>query len=98
MHVLIARLLTVALFLVLGGLATSLHADDVRPPNIIWIMSDVLGYGDVGYLGQQEVKTPNIDGLAAEGMRLDSFSCGNTVCRPSRLVLWTGLHTGTLPI
>lgn len=98
MHALIARLLMVVLCLVLGGLTTSLHADDVRPPNIIWIMSDDLGYGDVGYLGQKEVKTPNIDRLAAEGMRLDSFYSGNTVCRPSRLVLWTGLHTGTLPI
>jgi uncharacterized sulfatase len=57
-------------------------------------MADDLGYGDLGCYGQQTIKTPSIDQLAAEGMRLTSFYAGCTVCRPSRLVLWTGLHTG----
>lgn len=67
-------------------------------PNIIFIMADDLGYGDLGCFGQQTIQTPNIDQLAAEGMRLTSFYAGCTVCRPSRLVLWTGKHTGHTPI
>ncbi|MEX1040306.1 MAG: arylsulfatase [Pirellulaceae bacterium] len=94
MHVLTSRLMVVVLSLVLVGVINSLQAEETRPPNIIWIMPDDLGYGDVGYLGQKQVKTPHIDRLASEGMRLDSFYAGNTVCRPSRLVLWTGLHSG----
>jgi uncharacterized sulfatase len=67
-------------------------------PNIIFIMADDLGYGDLGCYGQTTIQTPNIDRLATEGMRLTSFYAGCTVCRPSRLVLWTGKHTGHTPI
>ena len=63
-------------------------------PNIIFIMADDLGYGDLGCFGQKVIRTPNIDRLAAEGLRLTSFYAGSTVCRPSRLTLWTGYHTG----
>lgn len=63
-------------------------------PNIIYIMADDLGYGDLGCYGQRVVRTPQMDQLAAEGMKLTSFYAGNTVCRPSRLVLWTGKHAG----
>ena len=68
------------------------HAAD--RPNLIYIMCDDLGYGDVGCFGQQTIQTPHIDRLAREGMRLTSYYAGCTVCRPSRLVLWTGQHTG----
>ncbi len=63
-------------------------------PNLIYIMVDDLGYGDLGCFGQKTILTPNLDRLAAEGMRLTSYYAGCTVCRPSRLSLWTGLHTG----
>jgi uncharacterized sulfatase len=63
-------------------------------PNIIYIMVDDMGYGDAGCYGQKIIKTPNIDKLATEGMRFTQHYSGHTVCRPSRLVLWTGLHTG----
>ncbi len=68
------------------------------PPNIIYIMCDDLGYGDLGCYGQEIIKTPNIDQLAAEGMRFTDHYAGHTVCRPSRLVLWTGQHTGRTAI
>ena len=65
-----------------------------RPPNIIYIMADDLGYGDLGCYGQQVIKTPNIDQVAAEGIRFTDHYSGHTVCRPSRLVLWIGRHSG----
>jgi len=63
-------------------------------PNIIYIMTDDLGYGDLGSYGQQVIQTPHLDALAAEGMRFTDHYAGHTVCRPSRLVLWTGQHVG----
>jgi len=63
-------------------------------PNIIFIMADDLGYGDVGCYGQRRIQTPNIDRLAAEGMRFTQFYSGCTVCAPARSVLMTGQHTG----
>lgn len=63
-------------------------------PNIIFIMADDLGYGDLGCYGQKRIKTPNIDQLAAEGMKFTDFYAGSTVCAPSRCVLMTGYHTG----
>lgn len=67
-------------------------------PNLIYIMADDLGYGDLGCFGQKEIQTPNLDRMAAEGMRLTSYYAGCTVCRPSRLSLWTGKHMGSTPI
>ncbi len=72
---------------------TPLQADE--RPNIIYIMTDDLGYGDVGCFGQEVIQTPNIDQMAAEGLRMTDHYAGHTVCRPSRLVLWTGQHTGS---
>jgi arylsulfatase A-like enzyme len=69
-----------------------------RPPNIIWIMADDLGIGNVGCYGQREIRTPNIDQLAREGMRFTEAYAGCTVCAPSRSVLMTGLHMGHTPI
>ncbi len=63
-------------------------------PNVIFIMADDLGYGDLGCFGQQKIKTPHLDQLAAEGMKLTDFYAGCTVCAPSRCVLMTGQHTG----
>ena len=65
-----------------------------RPPNIVFILVDDLGYGDLGCYGQTQIQTPNIDRLAAEGLRMTDFYAGSTVCAPSRCVLMTGLHTG----
>lgn len=63
-------------------------------PNIIFILADDLGYGDVGVYGQKKIKTPNLDRMAAQGMRFTNFYAGSTVCAPSRCVLMTGLDTG----
>jgi arylsulfatase A-like enzyme len=65
-----------------------------RKPSIIFILADDLGYGDLGCYGQTKIKTPNLDRLAAEGMRFTSFYAGSTVCAPSRCALMTGLDTG----
>jgi len=65
-----------------------------RRPNILLILADDLGYGDLGCYGQTRIKTPNIDKLAAEGIRFTDFYAGSTVCAPSRCALMTGLHTG----
>tara|TARA_B100000809_G_scaffold266930_1_gene333175 strand:- start:17 stop:1471 length:1455 start_codon:yes stop_codon:yes gene_type:complete len=63
-------------------------------PNIIYILADDLGYGDVGFNGQSKFKTPNIDKLAAQGMVFTQHYSGSTVCAPSRSSLLTGMHTG----
>lgn len=63
-------------------------------PNIIFVMADDLGYGDLGCYGQQTIQMPHIDRLAAEGMRFTDHYAGSTVCAPSRCSLMTGLHTG----
>ncbi len=66
---------------------------DVKP-NIIFILADDLGYGELGCYGQTKIKTPNIDRLAAEGMRFTQHYSGSPVCAPSRSTLLTGKHTG----
>lgn len=63
-------------------------------PNLIWIMADDLGYGDLGSYGQKTIKTPRLDRMAREGMRFTQFYAGATVCAPSRSVLMTGRHQG----
>ncbi|TKJ39612.1 MAG: N-acetylgalactosamine-6-sulfatase [Planctomycetes bacterium B3_Pla] len=63
-------------------------------PNIIYVLADDLGYGDLGCYGQKTIKTPNIDKLAEEGMKFTDHYAGSTVCAPSRCCLMTGLHTG----
>ncbi|EMI20177.1 N-acetylgalactosamine 6-sulfate sulfatase (GALNS) [Rhodopirellula maiorica SM1] len=69
-------------------------AEEPPRPNIVFIMADDLGYGDLGCYGQQHIKTPNIDRLAAEGIRFTQAYAGGPVCTPSRSVLMTGLHNG----
>ena len=63
-------------------------------PNIIFILADDLGYGDLGCYGQDVIQTPNLDRMARQGMRFTDFYAGSTVCAPSRSCLLTGLHTG----
>src|SRR6476659_7490990 len=65
-----------------------------QKPNIIFILADDLGYGELGCYGQEKIKTPNLDRLAAEGMRFTQCYAGTTDCAPSRASLMTGLHTG----
>ncbi|MGC9326042.1 MAG: sulfatase-like hydrolase/transferase [Candidatus Hinthialibacter sp.] len=65
-----------------------------RKPNIIFIMADDLGYGDLGCYGQDKIQTPHLDRMAQEGMRFQECYAGSTVCAPSRCCLMTGYHTG----
>ena len=65
-----------------------------RPPNVIYILADDLGYGEVGAYGQELIKTPNLDQLAADGIRFRQHYSGSPVCAPSRGALLTGKHTG----
>ncbi len=65
-----------------------------RPPNVVFILADDLGYGDLGCYGQSRILTPHIDGLARAGMRFTQCYAGSTVCAPSRSVLMTGQHAG----
>ena len=65
-----------------------------RQPNIIYILADDLGIGEVGCYGQQKIKTPHIDQLAAEGMRFTQHYSGAAMCAPARFTLMTGLHIG----
>lgn len=73
--------------------AAELPARQQRP-NIIYILADDVGYGDIGCYGQEKIETPNIDRLAAEGMRFTQHYSGSAVSSPSRCSLLTGLHTG----
>jgi arylsulfatase A-like enzyme len=84
----------IALVAVLLSSATQITSAADSKPNIIFIMVDDLGYGDLGCYGQQEIKTPHIDRMASEGMRFTQCYAGSTVCAPTRCVLMTGKHTG----
>src|SRR5438128_2244142 len=74
--------------------ASPLLAQRPRRPNIVFIIADDLGYGDLGCYGQSVIPTPNIDRLAKEGMRFTQAYAGATVCAPSRCSLMTGKHNG----
>ena len=69
-------------------------ARETQKTNIIYILADDLGYGDLGCYGQKEIQTPNIDRMASEGMLFTDHYAGCTVCAPSRCTLMTGKHTG----
>jgi len=77
----------------LSSMAAPLMAQR-RAPNVVFILADDLGYGDVGCYGQKEIQTPNLDRMAAEGTRFTDAYAGCTVCAPSRCALMTGYHTG----
>ena len=65
-----------------------------KQPNIVFIMADDLGYGQLGAYGQQQIKTPRIDQMAKDGLLLTDYYAGTAVCAPSRCTLMTGLHVG----
>ena len=67
---------------------------EVNPPNIIYILADDLGYAELGSYGQEKIKTPHLDRLAAEGMRFTQHYTGAPVCAPSRYMFLTGTHAG----
>jgi arylsulfatase A-like enzyme len=83
--------------LLLAGCDDAEQAAPTRP-NIVLIVVDDLGYGDLGSYGQQQIQTPHLDRMAAEGLRFTQFYAGSTVCAPSRSVLMTGQHVGRTPI
>ena len=85
--------------LVVAGLMITIssipsYALGTGKPNIVFILADDLGYGDVGFNGQQHILTPRLDQLANEGMVFTQHYAGSTVCMPSRCTLMTGKHTG----
>jgi len=65
-----------------------------RRPNVIFLLADDLGYGDIGAFGQKKIRTPHLDRLAQDGMRFTHHYSGHNVCAPSRCVLMTGQHPG----
>lgn len=85
------RLLIISLFC--ATMAQAVAADTAKP-NIIFILCDDLGYGDIGAFGQKKIRTPNLDRLAAEGMKLTAHYSGHNVCAPSRCALLSGKHPG----
>jgi len=92
----IPTLAATVLATVLSPLVHALSASEQsgNRPNIILVLADNLGYGDLGCYGQKRIKTPHLDRMAAEGMRFTQFYAGATICAPSRCVLMTGLHSG----
>jgi arylsulfatase A len=82
-------------WLVIGLFAFTLRAaEPAKKPNIIFILADDLGYGDIGPFGQKIIRTPTLDKLASEGMKFTQHYAGSPVCAPSRCVLITGRHSG----
>ena len=80
------------------GLAIAEIKNKTKKPNIIFLLADDMGYGELGSYGQKEIKTPFLDSLATQGMRFTDFYAGTAVCAPSRASLMTGLHTGHVSI
>ncbi len=80
----------------LGACKTSSKHEDIKAdqPNIIFILVDDLGYGDIGCFGQEKIQTPHIDKLASEGIRFTQAYAGSAVCAPCRSTLMQGLHSG----
>src|SRR5687768_8686840 len=73
-------------------LLAPIQAAERRPPNVVLIFCDNLGYGDVGCYGSRLHRTPHVDRLAAEGMRFTDMYAASGVCTPSRAALWTGCY------
>jgi len=91
------KLLMIQALLIFAVCACSNSSEEKQAeqkPNIIYILADDLGYGDLGCYGQTEIKTPNLDNMAESGIRFTQHYAGSTVCAPSRCCLMTGLHTG----
>ncbi len=77
---------------------TGQAVDKAKRPNVIYILADDLGYGDLSCYGQEKFETPHIDTLAKQGIQFSQHYSGSTVCAPSRCALLTGLHTGHCPV
>ena len=92
------RIIAACIILLLTGAKANAQQQTQKGPNIIFILADDLGYGDVGCYGQQKIKTPNIDALAKSGLKFTQFYAGTSVCAPSRASFMTGLHTGHAPV
>ena len=92
------RTVLAAFVLAVAALAASASAQDPatrkRPPNVVFVLADDLGYRELGCFGQQKIRTPRIDAIAADGMRLLRHYSGSPVCAPSRSVLMSGKHPG----
>jgi arylsulfatase A-like enzyme len=97
-HSLPLRLAALAVVYLSAGVPTAAAAEPARRPNVILIVADDLGYGHVGCFGQAKIATPNLDRLAAEGMRFTQFYSGACVCAPARSTLMTGQHSGHTPV
>jgi arylsulfatase A-like enzyme len=82
------------LYIALCAENKAISQENGRKPNIVLILADDLGYGDLGSYGQTKILTPNLDRLTAAGVRFTQCYAGSTVCAPSRCTLMTGLHTG----
>ena len=74
------------------------RAESPRPPNIIFMLADDLGWGDLGCYGHREIKTPNLDRLAAEGSLYTQFYTAAAICSPSRVAFLTGRFPGEFKI
>lgn len=87
------------IILIISIAAASCNSQKIRhsafgTPNIIYIYADDLGYGELGSYGQEKIKTPNLDRMAAEGIRFTQHYTGTPVCAPARCILLTGRHAG----
>ncbi len=91
------HILLIAAVLLSLGIRTSAFAAEQKP-NIVFILSDDLGQGDLGCYGNTNIQTPNLDRMAREGTRFTQAYCGTPICAPSRTSLMTGLHTGHAPV
>ncbi|MFK7910959.1 MAG: arylsulfatase [Akkermansiaceae bacterium] len=80
------------LFVCLLGSCSLAITSEAKQPNIVFILADDLGYGELGCYGQEKIKTPTLDHLATEGMRFTQHYTGAPVCAPARCVLMTGKH------
>jgi arylsulfatase A-like enzyme len=87
-------LIGIAVILILGSKNNGNCAENNTVSNIVFILADDLGWGEVGCYGQKKIPTPNLDRLAAEGVRFTQHYSGAPVCAPSRCVLMTGKHLG----
>lgn len=95
MHSLLPRVAMLPItFLVAASIPITATASEPSKPNIVFILADDLGYRELGCFGQKKIRTPHLDQLAAQGMKLTQHYSGNAVCAPSRCVLMTGRHPG----
>src|SRR5215813_6873141 len=85
-------------FIFISNLILAQTSKQIQRPNIIFILADDLGYGEVGCYGQKKIEKLNIDHLSTIGLKFTQFYSGSTVCAPARTTFLTGLHTGHTPV